>query len=155
MAELASDGLAVDSFGHKSLSGTARFLCDYVQKNMNTKTRAIELSTLQRCAGHITSRTDVTEAYQVGGAAAMAAFDGKTGMMASLKRVSNDPYQCITELVDVHKCANFEKKVPTEWINNYRNGMTQDFINYARPLIQAELTPIYIDGLPRHIYIKD
>ena len=155
VAELASDGLAVDSFGHKSLSGTARFLCDYVQKNMNTKTRAIELSTLQRCAGHITSRTDITEAYQVGGAAAMAAFDGKTGMMASLKRVSNDPYQCITELVDVHKCANFEKKVPMEWINNYRNGMTQDFINYARPLIQAELTPIYIDGLPRHIYIKD
>ena len=155
VAELASDGLAVDSFGHKSLSGTARFLCDYVQKNMNTKTRAIELSTLQRCAGHITSRTDITEAYQVGGAAAMAAFDGKTGMMASLKRVSNDPYQCVTELVDVHKCANFEKKVPMEWINNYRNGMTQDFINYARPLIQAELTPIYIDGLPRHIYIKD
>ena len=55
----------------------------------------------------------------------------------------------------MHKCANFEKKVPMEWINNYRNGMTQDFINYARPLIQAELTPIYIDGLPRHIYIKD
>ena len=85
----------------------------------------------------------------------MAAFEGKTGMMASLKRVSNDPYQCITELVDVHQCANREKKVPMEWINNYRNGMTQDFINYARPLIQAELTPIYIDGLPRHIYIKD
>ena len=155
VAELANDNLAVDSFGHKSLSGTARFLCDYVQQHLDTKTRAVELATLQRCAAHITSRTDITEAYQVGGAAAVAAFEGKTGMMAALKRVSNDPYQCVTELVDVHRCANHEKKIPMEWINNYRNGMTQDYIDYARPLIQAELTPIYVDGLPRHIYIKD
>jgi len=155
VAELANDNLAVDSFGHKSLSGTARFLCQYVQEHLQTKTRAIELSTLQRCAAHITSRTDITEAYQVGGAAAVAAFDGKTGMMASLKRISNDPYQCVTELVDVHQCANHEKKIPMEWINNYRNGMTNEFLEYARPLIQAELTPIYIEGLPRHIYNKD
>jgi len=33
-------------------------------------------------------------------------------------------------------------------------GVTQEFLAYMRPLIQAELTPIYVDGLPRHIYIK-
>lgn len=155
IAEMAGSDLTIDSFGHKSLSGTARYLSECVQREMNTKTRTIELSTLQRCAGHITSRTDITEAYQVGGAAVRAAFEGMTGMMASLKRISNDPYQCVTEIVDVHKCANYEKKVPMEWVNNYRTGMTQDFIAYAKPLIQAELTPIYIEGLPRHIYIKD
>lgn len=151
VAELAAGDLAMDAFGRRSLSGTARYLCSCVERSLNTKTRAVELSTLQRCAAHISSRTDVTEAYQVGGAAAMAAFDGKTGMMASLRRLSNDPYQCVTELVDVHQSANFEKKVPLEWVNNYRTGMTQEFISYARPLIQDELTSVYIDGLPRHI----
>ena len=38
-------------------------------------------TSLQRCAGHLTSRTDITEAYQVGGAAAKAAFEGVTGQM--------------------------------------------------------------------------
>ena len=55
---------------------TARYLANVVARNLDTKTRCIELSTLQRCAGHLTSRTDITEAYQVGGAAAKAAFEG-------------------------------------------------------------------------------
>ena len=53
-----------DAFGHKALTGTARYLANVVARNLDTKTRCIELSTLQRCAGHLTSRTDITEAYQ-------------------------------------------------------------------------------------------
>ena len=102
----------------------------------------------------MTSRTDITEAYQVGGAAAKAAFEGQTGVMVGIKRISNDPYQSTTELLDIHKVANFEKKVPLDWINDYRTGMKPEFLAYARPLIQAELTPVFIDGLPRHIYLK-
>ena len=115
------------------------------------RTRAVELSILQRCAGHVTSRTDITEAYQVGGAAAKAAFEGVTGKMVALKRLSNDPYQCTTELVDINDVANFEKKIPVEWINDTRTDMLPPFLQYARPLIQAELTPIYINGLTQHI----
>ena len=55
---------------------------------------------------------DITEAYQVGGTAVKAAFEGKTGQMVILKRVSQDPYICTTDLYDVHKVANLEKKVP-------------------------------------------
>ena len=47
-------------------TGTARFLANTVARRLDTKTRCIELSTLQRCAGHLTSRTDITEAYRVG-----------------------------------------------------------------------------------------
>ena len=154
VCELSDDVRAVDAFGHKSLTGTARFLANTVARNLDTKTRSIELSTLQRCAAHMTSRTDITEAYQVGGAAAKAAFEGHTGMMVGLKRLSNDPYQCTTELHDIHEVANFEKKVPLEWINDYKTDMKPAFISYAKPLIQAELTPVYIEGLPRHIYVK-
>lgn len=153
VCELSDDARFVDAFGHKNLTGTARYLCNRVAQNLDTKTRSVELSLLQRCAGHLTSRTDITEAYQVGGAAAKAAFEGHSGEMVALKRLSDEPYQCTTELVDIAKVANFEKKVPLEWVNDNYTDMLEPFKRYARPLIQAELTPMYIAGLPRHIVV--
>ena len=112
LCDLVSTAGQLDAFGHKAiLSGTSRYLSDLIHDKLNCKSRAIEFSTLQRCASHLASRTDVTEAYAVGGAAAAAAFAGETGKMIALKRVSEYPYQCITEAVDVQQVANLEKKV--------------------------------------------
>ena len=151
VCELSDDHRTTDAFGHINLTGTARYLSNLVARNLPTRTRAVELSILQRCGGHLASRTDITEAFQVGGAAAKAAFEDETGKMVALKRLSNDPYQCTTELVDINDVANYEKKVPVEWINDTRTDMLPEFLAYARPLIQAELTPIYINGLTQHI----
>lgn len=116
VCELADHVDYVDAFGHKQLAGTARFLAAKVAEKYGVKTRAIELSSLQRCASHITSRIDVTEAFNAGGAAVKAAFEGMSGQVITLKRVSEDPYMCVTEPADVHFIANVEKKVPDEWI---------------------------------------
>ena len=149
-----TDGIDfVDAFGHKQLTGTARFLAEKINREVGCKTRAIEFNSLQRCASHIVSRVDITEAYQVGGAAVKEAFEGETGKMIILKRVSDDPYMCITETNDVHQIANIEKKVPLEWITD-DDFVTDDLIHYIRPLIQAELSPIMVDGLPRHLNIN-
>lgn len=144
----------IDAFGHKQLQGTARVLANKLGRELKIKTRAIEFSTMQRCAAHLTSRVDITEAFQVGGAAVKAAFEGETGKVVVLKRVSDDPYICVTDIQDVHKIANIEKKVPLEWITPDHTYVTQDLINYIRPLIQAELTPIMVDGLPRHLKLN-
>ena len=154
--ELSSDGPEfVDAFGHKALTGTARYLANRVAAELGCKTRAIEFSTLQRCASHIVSRVDITEAFQVGGAAVKAAFEGETGKMIILKRVSDDPYICVTDTYDVHKIANVEKKVPRDWIAPSGDNVTPRFVNYIKPLIQAELTAIMVDGLPRHLTLND
>ena len=145
--ELSEHVEFVDAFGHKQLAGSAKFLANKIGAELGIKTRAIELSTLQRCAAHI------TEAYNVGGAAVKAAFEGETGKVVVLKRVSDDPYMCITETNDVHQIANIEKKVPLEWITD-DDFVTDDLIHYIRPLIQAELSPIMVDGLPRHLNIN-
>ena len=151
-----TDGIDfVDAFGHKQLTGTARFLAEKINREVGCKTRAIEFNSLQRCASHIVSRVDITEAFQVGGAAVKEAFEGETGKMIILKRVSDDPYICVTDIYDVHKVANIEKKVPRNWINEEGDYVTPEFVNYVRPLIQAELTPIMTDGLPRHLYYTD
>ena len=155
VCELTDNVDYVDAFGHRQLTGTARYLASHIARETGCKTRAIEFSSLQRCASHMVSRVDITEAYQVGGAAVKAAFEGETGKMVILKRISDDPYICVTDIYDVHKVANIEKKVPREWINEAGDYVTEEFLNYLRPLIQAELTPIMTDGLPRHLYCKN
>ena len=79
------------------------------------------------------------------------AFGHKAILSGTLKRISNYPYQCITEAVDVQKVANLEKKVPLDWITPDGMQVTAAFEEYARPLILDEVTPVYVNGTPRHI----
>ena len=152
VCELGNNIDFVDAFGHKQLSGTASYLASFIAGELGCKTRAIELSTLQRSASHAASRVDILEAYQVGGAAVKAADEGDTGKMVVLQRLSDDPYQCGTEVKDVHKIANDEKLVPREWVNEEGTYVTSEFISYVRPLIQGDVSPVMVDGIPRHLY---
>lgn len=152
VCELGNSVDFVDAFGHKQLSGTASYLASYIAGEIGCKTRAIELSTLQRSASHCSSRVDILEAYQVGGAAVKAADEGDSGKMVVLQRLSDDPYQCGTEVKDVHKIANDEKLVPREWVTEDETYVTGEFISYVRPLIQGDVSPVMVDGIPRHLY---
>ncbi|MBY0759759.1 MULTISPECIES: 6-phosphofructokinase [Sellimonas] len=152
VCELGTSVDFVDAFGHKQLTGTAAYLANYVAHEIGCKTRAIELSTLQRSASHCASRVDILEAYQVGGAAVKAADEGDNGKMVVLKRLSDDPYQCSTEVKDVHKIANDEKLVPREWVNEEGTYVTDEFVTYVKPLIQGDVSPVMVDGIPRHLY---
>ena len=71
--------------------------------------------------------------------------------MTSLKRLASRPYHCITEMIDINAVANFEKTVPLNWITPDGTHVTKEFYEYVRPLIQSELTPIYVNGTPRHV----
>lgn len=152
VCELGASVDFVDAFGHKQLSGTASYLASFIAGEIGCKTRAIELSTLQRAASHLASRVDILEAYQVGGAAVKAADEGDSGKMVVIVRHSDDPYQAGTAVKDVHKIANDEKVVPREWVTEDGTGVTDEFVNYVRPLIQGDVSPIMVDGIPRHLY---
>ena len=151
VCESASSNMLVDSFGHKQLSGTATALANVISNEIGCKTRAIEFSTIQRCASNIASLTDVNEAFIVGGIAVKAAFDGETGKVGIFQRLSNKPYLMGTSIYDVNAIANVEKTVPQEWIINDGTGVSQEALDYMRPLIQGEIYPYMVDGLPRHI----
>ena len=144
----------VDAFGHKQLTGTANYLARRLAQEIGCKTRTIELSSMQRAASHLASRIDILEAFQVGGAAVKAADEGDTGEMVIIKRLSDDPYQSTTDLRNVHKVSNVEKVVPREWITEDGTYVTDEFINYVRPLIQGDVSPVMVDGIPRYLYHK-
>lgn len=155
VCELASNSDYVDAFGHKQMGGTASFLANYLGSEIGCKTRGIELSTLQRSASHIASLSDITEAFAVGAHAVRAAAAGETGKVVVLVRNCNFPYQCGTDTYDVHSIANEEKTIPLDWILAEEAYVTEDFITYAKPLIRGELTPVMVDGIPRHALNKE
>ncbi|MCK9478059.1 MAG: 6-phosphofructokinase [Firmicutes bacterium] len=142
----------VDSFGHKQLSGTAKFLSDIVHDKFGWKVRDIEFSLLQRCAAHITSQTDLTEAEQIGTAGVMAAVNGETGKMMYFKRVSENPYKTEILSYNASAIANVEKTVPREWINEEGNDILPAAVDYMLPLIQGEVKIKFENGLP--VYLK-
>ena len=135
ICEKASSGVGVDEFGHLAmLSGASRYLAALTKQRIGCKTRAVELSTLQRCASYVASRVDLNEAYDVGHAAVEAAFAGETAKMCAIERVSNDPYETRTKLVDVLSVANKVRSVPREWISADGMGVEKELIEYMRPL---------------------
>ena len=154
VCELSNEHIAVDAFGHKQLSGCGQTLANIVATRTGLKTRAIEYSTLQRAATHIASLTDINEAEMVGMKAVEEANNGKTGMMVIITRDDSNGYTSSADTYDIHDIANVEKKIPAEWIDEENKTLTEDFIKYAKPLIQGELTPIFKDGLPVHLIRK-
>ena len=145
-----------DGFGHAQLGGLANKLADVVRGRISSaKVRAIEPSLLQRCATHLASTTDAMEAYQAGKAAVTAAVEGKTDMMVAFERSElYGQYVCNTKLLPLAQVANFERKVPREWINAAGNGVEMAFIDYALPLIQGEPGMKTVQALPRFARLR-
>ena len=155
VCELSDTNLLVDSFGHKELAGCAEILSKVLKEKLGVKTRAITLSTLQRAAAHLASKTDLDEAYNCGKKGAELAFKGESGKMVYMNRVSDNPYKIKYEVFDdIHKIANIEKKIPLEWIDVDNNYVKEELVNYLKPLIQGEVKQIYKDGLPQHINLN-
>ena len=154
VCELSGGADYVDAFGHRQLQGTASYLSNFLGAKIGCKTRAIEFSTLQRSASHMASRTDIDEAFMVGGAAVKAADEGDTGKMVVIDRVSDDPYVSTAGIYDVHRIANNEKMVPREWVNKEGNYVTEEFIDYVKPLIQGDYQPFMVNGLPQHLVLN-
>ena len=64
---------------------------------------------LQRSARHISSKTDLDQAYAVGKKAVEFALAGKNAVMPVIKRLSNKPYKWKIESAPLSKVANVEK----------------------------------------------
>ena len=146
---------ATDGFGHAQLGGLAVMLADTVKQATGAKVRGIELSLLQRCGSHLPSKTDVDEAWLAGSAAVEAAVSGTTDKMVAFHCTrDNGEYHCEIALEPLDIVANFEKKVPREWINKEGNGVEQPFIDYVLPLIQGETEAVKESALPRFAHLK-
>lgn len=144
-----------DGFGHAQLGGLATMLANVVRERIKAKVRGVELNILQRCGAHLASTTDINEACAAGKEAVMQAVNGVSGKMVGFKReYENGNYKCVMTLIPLEDVANYEKKVPLEWINDEHNGVKQEFIDYVLPLIQGEPQLPRVNSMPRYAKLK-
>ena len=143
---LADSGLT-DAFGHKQLGGVAPVLAQMIS-SIGLKNHWAVSDYLQRSARHISSKTDLDQAYAVGKKAVEFALAGKNAVMPVIKRLSNKPYKWKIESASLSKVANVEKTLPKGYISKDGFRVTSKGLDYLRPLIQGETPISYKDGIP-------
>lgn len=128
-----------DNFGHSQLGGVGQYLKELIiQAGITKRVKALELGVSQRCSMHCASFIDLDEAVMVGFDALKYSQDkNSSGFMVAIKRESNHPYKSSSFLVEANKVANNVKYFPREWINEEGNNITEDGLNYLRPLIDV------------------
>ena len=149
-----SNYVGTDTFGHKMLTGSGKYLENLVKERLGVKVRSVELNVCQRCSSSMLSKTDQKEAIASGAYGVKAALNGASGKMVAFERLDGDDYQIDYVLKDVNVICNQEKCVPATWITADGSDVTEDFIRYARPLIQGEVTVPTEDGVPKFAYRK-
>jgi ATP-dependent phosphofructokinase / diphosphate-dependent phosphofructokinase len=144
-----------DVFGHCQLGGTAPLIAKLIKKRLGFKYHWAVLDYLQRAARHIASKTDVEQAYALGKTGVEFALQGKNNIMAIIVRTSDKPYRWKIDYVELEKVANVEKKMPREFISSDGFHITKEFRKYANPLILGEDYPIFKNGLPQYVRLKN
>lgn len=147
-----ADEARVDTFGHKMLTGSGKMLENFVRDRFGVKVRSIELNVNQRCSGMLASKTDIEEAVEAGAQGVRAALRGLTGIMVAFRRLSSQPYEMECIGVDVNQVCNREKLFPLSWITEDGTDVTEEFIQYALPLIQGEPERTFSQGRPVYLY---
>lgn len=166
-----------DAFGHSIAGGAGAVLEQMILEKMSVKTRSIEFNLLQRCAGHLLSKTDVEESFLLGAQAVELAVLGENGKMSSLRRKpsgedsfekssgqkdsessnagksdkAGSGYAVEYSAVPLSEVANREKKIPLSWIGKDGHSLEEEALAYLRPLIQGEYSCDFVDGLPQYI----
>ena len=153
--EFIADAGTIDSFGHKQLGGVAPTIAGMIKDNLGYKYHWAVSDYLQRAARHISSKTDLNQAYAVGKAAVRFALSGENAVMPIIKRISSNPYSWEIDKVKLSKVANVEKKLPQNFITKDGFGVTEACKNYLRPLIQGEAYPPYKDGVIETASLKN
>jgi 6-phosphofructokinase 1 len=136
----------IDSFGHAQSGGIADFLCGLIRDELKLKARFDKPGTIQRVSIVCASDVDIEEAYMVGRAAVQMSLEGKSGCMVTLKRMPAKEYKSITGSIAFEQVANKEKLMPDRFIGSEANDVTEQFIKWAKPLIEP--------GLPKYARLK-
>ena len=151
---ISASNASVDNFGHSQLSGAGKTLELLIKEKLGVKVRSVEVNVLQRCAAHLASQTDLSESVMLGRKAVVYSEEGVTACMTVLNRISNEPYTVEYQYAEIKNIANEIKSVPKEWINDAGNDVTDEMIQYLRPLIQGESNVSYQNGLPVYADIR-
>ncbi|HCC70233.1 MAG TPA: 6-phosphofructokinase [Bacteroidales bacterium] len=151
-----------DAFGHSEYGASKMSVHQVIVNYLNSvrlkargTARGQVPGTDQRHSMIYASNTDLEEAYLVGEKAVEIAAENENGWMATILRRDSDIYDVKYDKVPLQKVALSERCFPEKWIAGNRYDVTDDFIEYARPLVGDEWVNIpIVNGKQRFTRFK-
>ena len=144
-----------DSFGHAQLGGAAPVVANIIKDALGYKFHWAVADYLQRAARHLSSKSDVEQAYALGEAGVKFALEGDNAIMPTVDRISDSPYEWKIGKAPLSEVANVEKMMPMDFITEDGFGITEKCKTYLLPLIEGEDYPPYENGLPKYVVLKN
>ncbi|NLI19955.1 MAG: diphosphate--fructose-6-phosphate 1-phosphotransferase [Clostridiales bacterium] len=114
-------------------------LANLVIRKLHYKARGEKPGLLGRASVALQSPVDREEARLAGETACRAALAGESGKMVAFRRLSTEPYRVEPFLADIRDVMLTERKMPDVFINEHGNGVTEEFLDWCRPLIGPPL----------------
>ncbi len=155
-------GASRDSFGHVQFSASKttvqQALVNYLNEHgipARGSARGQTFGTDQRDTAVYASVVDLDEAYRVGQKAALLAIEENGGYMATILREPGIIYSVRYDKTPLELVANSERTFPAAWISKDQTDVTDDFLDYVRPLVGEEWPSVpLIGGRQRFARIK-
>ncbi len=144
-----------DSFGHAQLGGAAPVVANIIKDALGYKFHWAVADYLQRAARHLSSKSDVEQAYALGKAGVEFALEGANAIMPTVDRISSSPYEWKIGQAPLADVANVEKMMPLDFITEDGFGITDKCKEYLLPLIEGEDYPPYENGLPKYVVLDN
>ena len=160
--DVGSIGEVKDSFGHTVFGASQISVYQTVVNHLNAKgfnvtgkARGQVMGTDQRDTMIYASTVDLDEAYKVGQKAVDIAMNEGNGWMATILRQPGMIYNVKYDKVPLEKVALSERTFPSKWIAGNKFDVTDEFIDYVRPLIGEDWVSVpVINGIQRFARLK-
>jgi ATP-dependent phosphofructokinase / diphosphate-dependent phosphofructokinase len=160
--DLGKEAAVKDAFGHNSYGSAKQSVYQAIVNYLNEHglksrgaARGQVMGTDQRDSIIYASTVDLDEAYKVGQKAVDIVMKDGNGWMSTILREPGIIYNVRYEKVPLEKVALSERFFPTKWIAKNRIDVSDDFVNYACPLIGEDWVSVpMINGRQRFARLK-
>ena len=110
-----------------------------ITRKLGIKSRSEKPGILGRSSIMWQSELDRKEAIEAGRLSVICALEGKSGYMSIIKRESSNPYSSTVLAHEISDEILQARVMPDEYIDNDGFGVTDAFLEYAKPLVGEDL----------------
>lgn len=143
-----NDPSQLDPLKRPMTGGVGQFLAGVVAKNLKIRCRSEKPGLLGRASMALVSIQDQHDAELVGRAGVQALLAGEADKMVALRPLKNSG-PLGYDLVPLSAVAGVERAIPAEWLTNGPLAVTDEFVEYLRPLVGElfQYSPALLSGL--------
>lgn len=142
---------ALDNFNHQALGGVSHFLANLIENKLHYKTRAIELSLLQRANSFSPSKIDRDLAIKGSKFILKNAIKGENDKMLTIE-YKNNKYNF--NFISLNEVANKERKMGEEFLDPSTRLIKDNYLDYVARLIKGNVNTFNKDGIIDHLFTK-